>query len=127
MKNKQKGSIDIELIATIGSLLLIAMIIIVPIIGLVTGFGFPNKGEHVGYITAVEQGGFGDNYTAYIKSELESSQEDVYCIQDENLVDTLREKSKTKENVVVVYSRGWFEPITVCNGEPSVIINVTNK
>ena len=129
MKNKfiknNKGYIEWELLAVIGLMSLVVAVIVFPVIGIITGFGFPDKGEHIGYVTAIEQGGFSNDYTAYVKTELESSQEDKYCVKDLTVVEKLKDKAKSKENVVIEYRRGWFEPITVCNGESTVIIGVS--
>lgn len=105
-QTKQNGFIDIEVLLGLALIGGIFSIILIPIIATISGFGFPDSGEHVGYVTAVEQGGFGNNYTAYIKTELESSQEDTYCVKDLDVVQELRDKARSKENVIIHYSRG---------------------
>lgn len=63
-------------------------------------------GEHTGYITAVEQGGvLFHNYRVYFKTDNSSSQEDTYCINDDNeaLAKQTRLAVMTKNPVRIQY------------------------
>lgn len=49
-----------------------------------------SSGSHNGYITAVEKSGLiWKTGTVYIKTELSSTQEDFYCVEDENVYNDL--------------------------------------
>lgn len=64
------------------------------------------EGEHFGYVTAVDQQGFVyRNYRVYFKSEVESSQEDVYCVpeSDEDLVKELRDFARSGDQILIKY------------------------
>lgn len=60
--------------------------------------------EQVGYITAIETNGliFKADFV-YLKSELESSQEEVWCVEDNELFNQLKEIRDKKERVKVYY------------------------
>jgi hypothetical protein len=63
-------------------------------------------GQHTGYITAVEQSGlFYKNYVVYFKTDNSSSQEDKYCLPEENtqLARALREYNKKRKLVELSY------------------------
>ena len=63
-------------------------------------------GQHNGYVTAVEQGGiFFHNYRIYFKTDNQSSQEDMYCVQeaDKTLADKLKEANAKKAPVTIKY------------------------
>jgi len=67
-----------------------------------------SRGEHTGYITAVETNGLiWKTDSVYIKSELSSSQEDRYCIIDEKITETLKQKAISGEKVTLVFN-DWF-------------------
>lgn len=55
-----------------------------------TGCAQTSSGSHNGYITAVEKSGLiWKTGTAYIKTDLSSTQEDFYCVEDENVYNDL--------------------------------------
>lgn len=92
--------------------------------------GFPisnNQGQYKGYVTAVEQNGsLFKGWTAYLKTELESSDVDVACINrdDQALVSRLQKASEDKESLVLRY-RGEIQfPIGVCPGADWMIVGV---
>lgn len=63
-------------------------------------------GAHTGYITAVEQESIlGRNYFVWVKTDLASSQEDLYCVRrdDAGLAEDLRGLSVSRERVTVSY------------------------
>lgn len=82
-------------------------------------------GDHTGYVTAVEQEGvIFKTERAYIKSNLESSQEDVYCVVDRGVYDQLRQAQLDKRNVTIEHV-SWFNPAVYdCKGESAIIISV---
>lgn len=63
-------------------------------------------GTHTGYITAVGQESIlGRNYSVWVKTDLASSQEDVYCVSrdDAGLAEDLRQLSVSRQRVTVSY------------------------
>lgn len=78
--------------------------------------------EHTGYITAVEKNGLiWKTGRAYIKTELSSSQEDAYCVEDKALYDQLKEKSENKDSVTVVYKSELIVAPWRCDKESAII------
>ena len=83
------------------------------------------QGEHTGYITAVETNGiFFKTGTAYVKSDTQSSQEDVYCVADKSLLPQLTALSEQKAHVSVSYVDWLVKGFAYCNGEDAVITGV---
>lgn len=83
------------------------------------------RGEHTGYITAVERHGiFFKTNTVYLKTDTQSSQEDDYCVVDPEVFSKLQEYSTTKQHINV-YFLSWFASgVTNCDGEGAVIYKV---
>ena len=90
----------------------IGCLIIVVLAGLVFAIVLPiaittsRDGIHVGYITAIDKTGvLWQNYDVYVKTENESSQEDVYCVSRDNveLAEGLRQASINRQRVEVQY------------------------
>lgn len=82
-----------------------------------------NDGEHTGYITAVEKTGLVfKTYTAYVKTDSQSSQEDMYCVIDDSIIPTLKEKSEKREKVTVVFIDYFSAGISNCGSYNAGII-----
>lgn len=68
--------------------------------------------EHTGFITAVSQEGLiFQNYRIYFKTDMSSSQEDVYCLHRDNIefANKLKQASKEKKMVTIKsYSKDGF-------------------
>ncbi len=110
------------------------MILITPIV--ITAIPFNrvtrDNGEHTGYVTAIEnERGIllpNNRTVVYVKTELSSSQEDVYCVQDSEteLITSLKEASKEKKNVSIKFSgivwTGWFN----CSGDRIIGVETVN-
>lgn len=80
------------------------------------------EGQHTGYITAVQkQGIVWKTWRAYVKTDAQSSQEDMYCITDESLVPELQKAAEEKRQVTVQYFSWLFAGIANCEGEPDII------
>lgn len=110
-----------------------ALMVVLIILGLViTGFFIKEvgatSGKHSGYITAVEKqsGIIYTDYLVYIKSERESSQEDVYCVNDQMVTSELDFAMKTKRFVTVDYSNGFIMWRSECSAANTVIRSVQN-
>lgn len=96
-----------------------ALIIVLMIVGGIAGLSLihydPTRGgQHNGYVTAIEQGGIiYHNWSIYFKTDNSSSQEDLYCVMenDTELVKQLKEFNKNKTPVVINYEGvrglGW--------------------
>lgn len=83
------------------------------------------EGEHTGFITAVEKNGLiFKTHTAYIKTDTSSSQEDLYCVIDPAVAQTLKILSSAKEHVTIQYMSYLLPAIDECNGESAIITGV---
>lgn len=88
-----------------------------------------NVGQYKGYVTAVERNGaIFKGWNVYLKTELESSQEDMACIDRDNqeLINKLKEVQEQKENVTLEYEGMWQYPIGECPRTNWQIINIKN-
>jgi hypothetical protein len=107
---------------------LIGIVLVIVLIFVVLGNGWhinTGSGEHTGYVTAVERSGLiWKTGTVYIKTDLSSSQEDVYCVIDQNVYSKLEELARTKSSITVRFNDYLIKGFTNCNGEPSVITSV---
>jgi competence protein ComGC len=123
MKNK-KGQFGI-----ISLLLVLAIIIgILLIIGMIYGIHWETtrNGTHTGTVTAVEENGMiWHTYSVYFKTDAQSSQEDLYCVKDSNLLETLREKEMNKDKVTITYNGYFLNGISNCEiGAVGIITGV---
>ena len=95
------------------------------------GFLFPGTlgaviGSHTGVVTAVEYTSniiWGANLV-YFKTVRESSQEDVYCVNDENVKNQLFEAQKNKKEVTIYFKNDFIMWKWQCNGGGSIIYKV---
>jgi len=79
-------------------------------------------GIHTGYITAVEQNGLlYPSWSAYVKTDTQSSQEDLYCVEPQ-LAEVMQQMSQAKAHVTVEYVSYIAKGLKMCNGEPSGVI-----
>jgi hypothetical protein len=117
----EKAAIVVSIFIGLLAVFTIGLVISIPL-----GLGFPFSGEHTGYITAVERGGLLNIPTVYIKTDLESSQEDSYCLSD-NLYDQARALSKERVSVTVKFERGWFMPFWQCNSANYRVVGIEAK
>lgn len=120
-RNKNQGFI--------GAVILVVITLIIIIFLVITSFtGLPIKtgnGNQVGYVSAVEnQGLIWKTGRVYIKPTLESTQEDIYCVIDEEVKAKLEiasiEQSRIKVNHYSVFSAG----VTNCQGETAIIKSI---
>ena len=65
-------------------------------------------------------------YQVYFKTDLASSQEDLYCITDLSLIEKLEEYQKNKKQVTIKYYAMLFSKFTECgyNMNSDIINNV---
>ncbi len=83
----------------------IVAILIMIIVSLLSGcIETMNNGKHNGQITAIEKEGLiWKTYTVYVKSDISSSQEDTYCLEDLSLVPKVEQFSKDRSKVTILY------------------------
>lgn len=88
--------------------------------GMLFGIYIPivRDGEHTGYVTATQADYWG-NYNVFLKTELESSQEDRYCVRkdDIELVSQLKNVQTSRERVTLKYMEYLFPKITDCSSQ----------
>jgi hypothetical protein len=105
---------------------LIAIIVIA--ILCTANFHIPNSGQHTGYVSSVEQSGIiWKTWTAYIKTDPQSSQEDTYCVTDQNTVTALKSAATNRGSLTVYYSVPLLTWKWQCGGEQSIIQSVNTS
>lgn len=103
--------------------LIVFVFIVLPIIGVHIDTG---NGSQVGYVSAVEKDGiFFKTYRAYIKPTLESTQEDVYCVIDEEVYAQLADASVNNSKIKASYFSWLSAGVTNCTGEGAIISSIT--
>lgn len=113
-------------IIAIFTVLLLALIFIGgPVVSIVGWHHETGAGSQVGYVSAVEKEGFFfKTGRAYIKPTLESTQEDTYCVIDEDVYLDLKARSVSKERIEVSHVSYAANGVTKCAGENAVITAV---
>ena len=82
------------------------------------------EGQYKGYVTAVERNGaIFKVWNAYLKTELESSDEDVACVSEE-LVERIKEAQEKKENITLKYEQVWQYAISECSGSSWKVVGI---
>ena len=111
----------------VGCMALVALVVllfclIVPFTGL---HYETSSGNHSGYITAVQnQGLIFKTWRAYVKTDLSSSQEDIYCVENEETAKKLEVMAENKEKGTFQYKQYFSAGITLCDGEGDIIYGV---
>ncbi len=88
------------------------------------------NGRHSGQITAIEKNGFiWKTGTVYVKSDISSSQEDRYCVEDETLIPLLDNLSQTRQRVTLLYRDEIYKAPWRCSvsDNAGIIIGIENK
>lgn len=85
-----------------------------------------SEGVHTGYITAVEHNEnlIWDSDLVYIKSSVESTQEDIYCIRPE-LIAQAQEYAKNGQRISITFKNNLIVWNSECNGGISIITGMT--
>ena len=86
-------------------------------------------GQHTGVVTAVEYNSniiWGANLV-YFKTNTESSQEDVYCVNDPNVKSQLQQYANNKQVVTIYYKNNFLFWKWECNGGSTIIYNVKGE
>ena len=122
--NEQNGFIAMAVV----TIIMILIIVATPILSLVGWHYETGKGSHTGYVTAIEtEGVFFKTHRAFIKTDLASTQEDIYCVVDESLLAELDQAAQEKTQVTVKHISWLFAGIKNCKGETAVINEIINK
>jgi len=91
---------------------------LVGFITILTGFPIQSSnGQYVGYVTAVEQNGaIFKGWNVYLKTDLQSSNEDVACVDRDNqkLIEDLQKAQENKTSLTLQYLGTWQYPIGQC-------------
>src|SRR4051794_33275623 len=70
------------------------------------------RGQHVGFVTAVEKNGiFWKTGLAYVKTDTQSSQEDTYCVIDDKIYQDLQAAADAHKRVIMKYFSWFFNGI----------------
>lgn len=83
-------------------------------------------GSHTGVVTAVE---YNSNIIwgaslVYFKTVRESSQEDIYCVNDQSVKEQLMQAQKDKKEVTVYFKNNFLMWKWQCNGGQTIIYKV---
>lgn len=99
---------------------ILAVALILPGCGVTT-----RDGSHVGVITAIEKNGLmWQAYDVYVKTDKSSSQEDTYCVEDEDVIDALKEANKDGKRVEVIYHSELVVAPWRCHSSDTIIDQV---
>jgi len=95
----------------------------------INGFHYETgTGSQVGFVSAVEKNGlFWKTGRVFIKPTLESTQEDVYCVSNQEVYSKLEVFSREKTNVKVSHVTYFANGLKNCNGGESVVFNVEER
>ena len=62
------------------------------------------NGKHSGQVTAIEKEGLiWKTWKVYVKSDISSSQEDTYCVEDVNVIEQLTKAAEGRNKITVLY------------------------
>lgn len=86
-----------------------------------------SSGEHTGYVSSVEHNTnvIWPADLVYFKTSPQSTQEDVYCVNDINVKDQLAEASEQGKKITIHYANPFFTWKWICNGGQSVIYKIS--
>ncbi len=119
---------DWSIIISIGTvvLLILGLVIWIGAGSVIQEIGASN-GYHTGTVTAVEHNSniIWASNNVYFKSDAQSSQEDIYCVNDKNVMQQLNEFAKTKAQVTIHYQNEFLMWKWDCNSGISIIDKVT--
>lgn len=121
-----KEEYDREVVVMVGALILALWLGISIIPVSLIGFHYETgRGEHVGYVTAVEKSGIiFKTGRAYVKTDVQSSQEDNYCVIDPEVFNQLEKLSKSRERITLKYFSWFSAGVKNCGGEGEIIYKI---
>ena len=87
-----------------------------------------SNGEHTGTVTAVETDGMiWHRNIVYFKTDVSSSQEDVYCVETKELRDKLAQYARDKTEITITYDDYFLIGYGLCDGQSGLITGVVEK
>jgi hypothetical protein len=105
-------------------LMCVVILLMLPLLSFVS-FHAPGNGEHTGFVTATEKGGWPwQTYRAYIKTDAESTQEDTYCVLNQDVYQQLQSAQKERVVLTISHESKLIVPKWECNGESAIITAV---
>lgn len=122
--------LDIVGAVVVALLLLVVGVFVVgaPIVSQTMEWHETGGGQHVVIVTAVEnEGAVWRTWTAYVKTDAESSQEESYCVRPgdaERLIPLLRAASETRARVVIDFETYLFVDWSECSTGQAAIVGV---
>lgn len=105
------------------------IILIIAVILSVTGYiETTSNGRHSGQISAVEKNGIiWQTWDVYVKSDISSSQEDKYCVEDASLIPQLQSLSENRNKTTLLYRDEFMVAPWRCgNDEVGIITGIEN-
>ena len=100
------------------------VLVSIPIVIFASFQGYGN-GQYVGYVTGTEvRGTLFKTNRVYMKTSLESSQEDVFCVIDESVYATLQERQVTQDRVTVKTKDIGVALPNECDSESTTVSSV---
>jgi hypothetical protein len=103
-------------------LIIVGIALLIPVVAFTGLHVSTGSGEHTGYVTAVEKRGIiWKTWRAYVKTDTASSQEDSYCVMDDDVVEKLKSASEEKQKVTLKYHSFISAGLTNCESEGDII------
>lgn len=114
---------DSDLKIIIGMFVVMGLLAVIPSLFFIIGLHIDTgSGSQVGFVSATEKEGIiFKTGRAYIKPTLESTQEDIYCVTNADVLKKLEEASVLKSKVKVNYFSWFASGVVNCQGEDAVI------
>jgi len=112
--------------AIVTGIVILVLICILPLIFINTiAIQTTYNGHHTGTVTAVETNGMiWKTDRVYFKSDAQSSQEDAYCVIDDNIKAQLETFAEQKATVTIAYDDYLIIGWAYCDGEEGIITSV---
>jgi len=108
--------------------LVVTVLVVIGFVIIGIGFGWngihinTGNGHQIGYVSAVETNGWiFKTKRVYIKPEMESTQEDTYCLIDKELESLLLEAGAKKQKIETEYMSYLLPSFRECRGENAII------
>ena len=89
-----------------------------------------NEGQYKGYVVSLEQDGvIFKGYTVYLKTDLQSSNEDVACVNrdDKELIEKLKESQGLNEPIILDYEGMIIYGIGECPKSDWMIMGIRSN
>lgn len=111
---------------TSGMILTFFLVVIFVLFGSIFGLHInTGEGTHSGYVTAVQTTGIiFDTNEVFFKTDTSTTQEDMYCVVDSELLEKLRDVSASNSRVEIGYIKYLANGITTCSGQLDIITSV---